>query len=76
MEWEAILVLAIGIPVIIFPVALIWFINIGGIMATVKRWRTAEQSDKATSKLTCSVDMDCPTGYVCIDGQCVLQRTQ
>lgn len=26
-------------------------------------------------KWACSVDTDCPTGFVCIDGRCVPQKT-
>ena len=39
MEWQIIVALVIAIPVILFPVAFIWFINIGGIYAAIKEAR-------------------------------------
>ncbi len=31
MEWQVIVALIIAIPVVLFPVALVWYLNIGGI---------------------------------------------
>lgn len=39
MEWQVILVLALVIPIILFPAAFIWYLNIGGIYAAVKEGR-------------------------------------
>lgn len=39
MEWQIIVALVIAIPIILFPVALIWYINFGGIVAAFKRAR-------------------------------------
>ena len=39
MEWPVILALVIAIPIILFPVALIWYLNIGGIYAAIKEGR-------------------------------------
>jgi hypothetical protein len=39
MQWELVVVLAIAVPVILFPAAYVWYINIGGISATVKEAR-------------------------------------
>ena len=39
MEWYVIVVLIIAIPVILFPAAYIWYINLGGIYAAVKEAR-------------------------------------
>ncbi|MBA7706804.1 hypothetical protein ES703_115661 [subsurface metagenome] len=36
MEWQIILAIAVAIPIILFPVAYVWYINIGGIVATIK----------------------------------------
>ncbi len=36
MEWQFIVALVIAIPVILFPAALVWYLNIGGIYAAVK----------------------------------------
>ena len=39
MQWQIILALVIAIPIILFPVALVWYINIGGIYAAIKEAR-------------------------------------
>lgn len=39
MQWELVVALAIAIPVILFPVAYIWYINIGGVVTAVRRVR-------------------------------------
>ncbi|MFC1846235.1 hypothetical protein ACFLYM_02330 [Chloroflexota bacterium] len=53
MQWGLIVALIIAIPIILFPVAFIWYINIGGIYAAIKRARerrTAEQQKGADAK--------------------------
>lgn len=37
MQWEFIVALALGIPVVLFPVVLVWYLNIGGIYAAIQR---------------------------------------
>jgi hypothetical protein len=49
MEWQIILALVIAIPVILFPVAFIWFINIGGIWAAIKQAREKNAARKKKS---------------------------
>jgi hypothetical protein len=39
MHWEFIVALVIALPVILFPVALIWYLNIGGIYAALRKAR-------------------------------------
>ena len=39
MEWYLILVLILGIPLILFPAAYVWYLNIGGIYQAVKEIR-------------------------------------
>ena len=36
MQWEIIVALVIAIPIILFPVAFIWYLNIGSIRAAIK----------------------------------------
>ncbi len=36
MQWEFIVVLVLAIPIILFPVAFVWYLNLGGIYAIVK----------------------------------------
>jgi len=39
MEWQIIIALVIVIPVILFPAAFVWYLNIGGIFTAVKEAR-------------------------------------
>ena len=39
MEWQVILALVLGIPIILFPAAYVWYLNIGGIYAAVQEAR-------------------------------------
>ena len=39
MQWEFIVALAIAIPIILLPMAFVWFLNIGGIYASVREAR-------------------------------------
>ena len=39
MQWELIVALAIAVPIVLFPVAYVWYINIGNIVVAVKRAR-------------------------------------
>ena len=39
MEWQVILTLVLVIPIILFPVVLIWYLNAGGVYAAIKEGR-------------------------------------
>ena len=39
MEWPIILAIVLAIPVILMPIALIWYLNVGGIIAVLDRRR-------------------------------------
>jgi hypothetical protein len=36
MKWEFVIALLIAVPVILFPAAYIWYINIGGVYAAIR----------------------------------------
>jgi len=36
MEWQIIVALVIAIPIILFPAAFVWYLNIGGVLTMVK----------------------------------------
>jgi len=36
MQWELVVALVIVIPIILFPAAFVWYLNIGGIYAAIK----------------------------------------
>jgi hypothetical protein len=50
MQWEFILALVIAIPIILFPAAFVWYLNVGGIYAAIKeaRERQAAREEKTT----------------------------
>lgn len=39
MQWEIVIALAIAIPIILFPAAFVWYLNIGGVYAAIKEVR-------------------------------------
>ena len=47
MQWEFIVALVIAIPIILFPAAFIWYLNIGGIYHAIQ---VARQKRKAASE--------------------------
>ena len=51
MNWELIVALVVAIPVILFPAAFVWYINIGGIVETVREAKAAKEK-KAAVKTT------------------------
>ena len=36
MKWEFVIALLIAVPVILFPAAYIWYINIGGVYTAIR----------------------------------------
>ena len=49
MPWQVIVALIVIIPVILFPAAFVWYLNVGGIYAAIKeaRERRAVREEKA-----------------------------
>ena len=39
MDWQIIVALVIAIPIILFPVAFVWYLNFGNVVAAVREWR-------------------------------------
>lgn len=54
MEWPIIIAIVVGVMVIIFPAALIWFINVSGILTVIRetRKRKAALKKKALAAKT------------------------
>ena len=46
MEWQIIVAVVVGIPIILLPVALVWFINVSGVYAAMKEMRKREATRK------------------------------
>ena len=52
MELTLIIALAVAIPVILFPAAFVWYLNVGGIVHAVREARTAKEKKAALAKIT------------------------
>jgi len=52
MEWQIIVALVIAIPIILFPVVFVWFLNIGGIYAAIKEARARRVAQETGTKVT------------------------
>ena len=52
MQWELVVALVIAIPIILFPAAFIWYLNIGGIYAAVKEARARRVAREKGIKVT------------------------
>jgi hypothetical protein len=50
METGVVIALAIAIPMILFPAAFVWYLNLGGVFQTVKEARARKVTEKATTK--------------------------
>ena len=46
MDTAIVIALAIAVPIVLFPVALVWYINIGGMRAAVKEAREKRAAAK------------------------------
>ena len=56
MEWYIILALAVGILVILFPIAYVWYLNVGGVYSAIRKARekrvVGEEEVKAGTPVT------------------------
>lgn len=50
MEWQIVIALVIAIPVILFPVAFVWYLNLGGIYAAIKQARARRAAAREKEK--------------------------
>lgn len=48
MEWQVIVALAVAVPLILFPAAYVWYMNLGGILAALRKARKAPADREAT----------------------------
>jgi hypothetical protein len=51
---------------------LIW---VGAGVALYQKRRAASSLKQALSGASCSIDADCPPGYICLNGRCVPQKS-
>ena len=50
MSWQVIVALVVVIPVILIPVLFVWYLNIGGIFATLKERQAAREQSKKSAR--------------------------
>ena len=51
MQWELIVALVVAIPIILFPAAFVWYLNIGGIYAVIKEARARRVAQQMGTKV-------------------------
>ena len=51
MEWQIVVALVIAIPVVLFPAAFVWYLNLGGIYATIKEARARKVAHEKSAKV-------------------------
>jgi len=55
MEWQFIVALVLAIPIILFPAAFVWYLNIGGIFTAIKEARTRRAARKEGTEVIAGV---------------------
>ncbi len=50
MEGQVVIALVIAIPVILFPAAFVWYLNLGGVFQSVKEARARKAAQKVTTR--------------------------
>ncbi len=71
MNWLSSIFLTMGILIVLFPLAFVSYLNVGGFREMRKQ---ASNRVKAASPSVCAIDADCPPGYVCLNGSCIPQN--
>jgi hypothetical protein len=52
MDWQIVVALIVVVPVVLFPAAFVWYLNLGGIYAAVKEARARKVTrEKAEVKV-------------------------
>lgn len=51
MPWELVVALIIAVPIILFPVALIWYMNVGGIFTAAREVKIARKNKAEAVKV-------------------------
>lgn len=55
MEWQIVIALVVAIPIILFPVAFVWYLNVGGIYAAIKEARARRVAQQKVVRGTAKV---------------------
>ncbi len=52
MQWELVVALVVAIPIILFPAAFVWYLNIGGMVQAARKAKAAQAKKvEATEKV-------------------------
>lgn len=51
MEWQLVVALVIAVPVILFPAAFVWYLNMGGLYAAVKEARAKKVAQEKGTRV-------------------------
>ena len=57
MQWELIVALVIAIPIILFPAAYVWYLNAGGIYASIKEAHARRLARKKGAKAAAKIQV-------------------
>jgi hypothetical protein len=52
MQFEMLVALVVAIPIILFPAAFVWYLNIGGIVQAIREAKAAREKKAAAVKTT------------------------
>jgi len=66
MDWSIVVALGAILLLLLVPIVFTWYITAGGLINIVRRYRRSSYTAGV-----CSLDADCPSGYVCVSGKCV-----
>jgi hypothetical protein len=55
MQWELVIALVIAIPIILFPAAYVWYLNVGGIYTAIKEARARRTARAREEKVAVEV---------------------
>jgi hypothetical protein len=58
MEWQTLIALIIAVPVILFPVVLVWYMDIAGIYASIRNRRKLHIQKEQQKVTVASTEQD------------------
>jgi hypothetical protein len=58
MRWELVIALVIAVPIILFPAAYVWYINVGGIYTAIKEARASRLAREKDDKIAVDIIQD------------------
>jgi hypothetical protein len=55
MEWYFIVALSVAVPVILFPAAFVWYLNVGGLYTAIKEARARKAAQQKNDEISQSI---------------------